>query len=219
MGSASDDKRPQNLSDMCTDLFSFILSLRVSHDLERSHVIHDRAISLFTSIEEKARESRIPDADVQDAKYTLVAFVDETMEWASRLEQEFFRGNIAGEEFFRRLEQIKESEDRTGVLKIYYMCLVLGFEGKYFRTPEKLEEYIGELSQILGLKGAEKLSQSGEAPKEAMPSRSHGIPAWVPWIFAGAGIVIVLIAFAIFRMRISDWTGIAVSRIQSLIGM
>jgi len=208
----------QSFSAICTDLFSLILYLRESGDVEQTEALYERFISLFSSIEEKARSVDIPDVDIEDAKYALVALTDETMRWTSRLEQRFFRKNIAGEEFFRRLEQIKNSKGRTSVLKIYYLCLTLGFEGEYFRTPEKLEEYIEELGQILGLKGVEKLSPRGEPSKETTRKRSFGIPAWVPWVFAGAGLVIVLITFIILKIRMGNWTAVVVSKIQNLIG-
>lgn len=208
----------QSFPAICTDLFSLILYLRESGDVEQTEALYEKFISLFSTIEEKARSLDIPDVDIEDAKYALVALTDETMRWTSRLEQRFFRKNIAGEEFFRRLEQIKNSKGRTSVLKIHYLCLALGFEGKYFRTPEKLEEYIEELGQILGLKGTEKLSPRGEPSEETVRSRSFGVPAWVPWVFAGAGLLIVLITFAVLRMRMSSWTAVVVSEIQRLVG-
>ncbi len=213
-----DSNRNQSLSDIYTDFFSLILYLRESGELDQTEALYQRFTSLLSTIEGKARDLDIPDVDIQDAQYALVALADETMRWTSRLEQEYFRRNIAGEEFFRRLEQIKESKGRNDVLKIYYLCLILGFEGRYFRTPEKLEEYIEELSQTLGLKGIEKLSPNGEPSGKAIQRRSFGIPSWVPWVFAGAGIVIVFVIFAILRMRIGNWTTVVVSKIQSLVG-
>jgi len=210
--------RNQSFSDICTDLFSLILYLRESGDVEPSEALYQKFVNLFTSIEGRARDLDIPDVDIQDAKYALVALVDETMRWTSRLEQEYFRRNIAGEEFFHRLEQIKESKGRIDVLKIYYLCLTLGFEGKYFRSPEKLEEYIEELGQILGLAGMEKLSPNGEPSTETAQRRSFGIPAWVPWVFAGAGVVIIFVVFAVLRINMGRLTTVVVSKIQSLIG-
>ncbi len=218
MDSKANSSRSQTLSDICTDFFSLTLYLRESEDLDQIEALYQRFTSLFSTIEGKARDLDIPDVDIQDAQYALVALADETMRWTSRLEQEYFRKNIAGEEFFRRLEQIKESKGRKDVLEIYYLCLTLGFEGRYFRTPEKLEEYIEELGQILGLKGMEKLAPNGEPSEKAIQRRGFGIPSWIPWAFAGAGIVAVLVIFAVLRIRIGNWTTIVVSKIQSLIG-
>ncbi len=210
--------RNQSLSDIYTDFFSLILYIRESGNVDQVEVLYQKFTSLFSSIEEKAKDLDVADVDIQDVQYALVALADETVRWTSRLEQEYFRKNIAGEEFFRRLEQIKESKGRNDVLKIYYLCLTLGFEGKYFRTPEKLEEYIEELGQILGIKGMEKLSPNGELSQKAMQRRSFGIPSWVPWVFAGAGIVIIFVIFVILRIRMGNWTAVVVSKIQSLIG-
>ena len=208
----------QSFSDICTDLFSLILYLRESGDVGQAEALYEKFVHLFSSIEEKARSLDIPDVDIEDAKYALVALADETMRWTSRLEQEYFRKNIAGEEFFRRLEKIKESKGRNDVLEIYYLCLILGLEGKYFIIPEKLEKYIEELGQILDLKGMEKLSPGGEPSGKAIQRRSFGIPSWAPWVFAGAGVVIIFVIFAVLRIRMGNWTTVVVSKIQSLIG-
>ncbi len=210
--------RNRSFSDICTDFFSLILYLRESEDLDQTEVLYQRFTSLLSTIEGKSRDLDIPDVDIQDAQYALVALADETMRWTSRLEEEYFRTNMAGEEFFRRLEHIEESKGRNDVLEIYYLCLILGVEGKYFRTPEKLEEYIEELGQILGLKGMEKLSPNGEPSEKAIQRRSFGIPSWVPWVFAGAGVVAIFLIFVILRIRIGNWTTVVVSKIQSLVG-
>ena len=195
----------QSLSDICTDLFSLISYLRDSGDTGQTEVLYGSFARFFSSIEDNARKLDIPDVDIQDAKYALVAIIDETMRWASRLEQEFFRRNIAGDEFFRRLEQIKTSKGRTGVLEIYYFCLILGFEGRYFRNPERLEEYIEELRQILGFERVEKLSPYGEKSQEVMKRRKTGIPVWVPWACAGAGVLMACVVYIVLRVRIGNW--------------
>ena len=208
----------QSFSDVCSDLFSLILYLRESGDVEQTDVLYKRFVKLFSSIEEEARKLDIPDVDIEDAEYALVALIDETMRWASRLEQEFFRRNIAGEEFFQKLDQIKESKGRTDVLRIYYLCLVLGFEGKYFRTPDRLEAYIEELGQILGLQDMKKISPHGEASEKVVQSRRSGIPAWVPWVFSAAGVVAVCVIFIVLRIRIGGWTTAVIRRIQGIVG-
>ena len=207
----------QSFSDICTDLFSFVLYLRESKDFGKPDALHEKAVNLFASMEEEARELDVDDVDIQDAKYAIVALIDETIGWASRLEEQFFRKNIAGEEFFHRLEQIKSSKGRIGVLEIYYICLTLGFEGKYFRTPERLEEYIEELKQTLDFKSVEKLSPHDEIPKETAQSRRGGIPLWVPWVSAAVCVVAVGVVFILLKVRIAHLASDVVSRIQGFL--
>ncbi len=69
------------------------------------------------------------------------------------LQLEHFGTFAAGEEFFRRLDAIRASQDpqRLDVLEVYTLCLCLGFKGKYggvqgLETLRQLrEELTGEL--------------------------------------------------------------------------
>jgi type VI secretion system protein ImpK len=202
----------ETLPDVCADLLALIVYLRKSKDFGQRDVLHDRFVSLFSAMEEKARELDIADVDVQDAKYALVGFIDETVGWASRLEQEYFSRNVAGEEFFDRLEEIKEVEGRREVLKVYYLCLTLGFDGKYFRNPGRLREHIEELQKILDLKSVESFSPHGGIPKETSRRRRSGIPAWLPWVLMAAGVVILGTVLISLKIGISDWATGIISR-------
>src|SRR5215469_4328435 len=81
--------------------------------------------------------------DVQEANFAVVAFLDETIlthdsraaEWESKsLGEELFGQRSAGELFFKRLEILRANRDSQSlaeVLEVYYLCLLLGYEGKF----------------------------------------------------------------------------------------
>ncbi len=81
--------------------------------------------------------------DVQEANFAVVAFLDETVltsdpcaaEWAQKsLGEELFGQRSAGEMFFKRLETLRANRDSQSlaeVLEVYYLCLLLGYEGKF----------------------------------------------------------------------------------------
>src|SRR5262245_60393242 len=109
---------PPSLADRCGDLIAAILRIRVSRlpgdpDLLRGAV---RAVE---------------DAD---ARYALVAFLDETMaavsdSW-SPLQLDLFNELSAGEGFYDRIETMRAAKN-VDALEIYYLCLALGFQGKH----------------------------------------------------------------------------------------
>ncbi len=218
MGSNKDSTINQTLSDICDDLFSLVVYLREAGDIADPDVLYDRAMELFTALEERARQVKIPDVDIRDAKYALVAIIDETVGWASRLEQHFFSQNVAGEGFFSRLEEIKATKGRNDVLAVYYLCLTLGFEGRLFRFPEQIREHIAQLREILNVKETSRLSPRGERSQETIKRRGGGIGAWVPWAVTAAGIVIVVGIVVLLRIRIGGWASGAVRQIQRLLG-
>ncbi len=71
MGSTKDNSINQTLSGICDDLFSLVVYLREAGDIEDPDVLYDRAMELFTALEERARQVKIPDVDIRDAKYAL----------------------------------------------------------------------------------------------------------------------------------------------------
>ena len=209
MGSGQDSSYSQTLSDVCNDLFSLVAYIREVGDIEQPDVFYDRVVGLFTAMEDEGRRLKIPDTDIRDAQYAIVAVIDENVGWASRLEQEFFNRNVAGEEFFSRLEELKKAKGRNETLKVYYVCLALGFEGKFFRSPERLQEYIKELQEMLDLGNAPRLSPRGEASQGAIKRRRGGVPAWTPWVVTAVGFVVVVGVVIFFRIRINFWaTGV-----------
>jgi type VI secretion system protein ImpK len=217
MGSNKDSSYGQTLAVICDDLFSLIAYLREVADIDQPEVFYDRAIELFASMEDRARQLKIPDADVRDAKYAIVAIIDENMGWASRLEQEFFRRNVAGEEFFTRLEELKKAKGRNEVLEVYYICLALGFEGRYFRSPERIKEYIAELQEMLDLKGPARLSPRGEGSQAVVKRRRGSISSWVPWLVAIAGTVILVGVVILLRIRVVNLASDVIDRIGELL--
>jgi type VI secretion system protein ImpK len=82
--------------------------------------------------------------DLQEANFAVVAFLDETVltaqdanasQWAGKsLGEELFDQRSAGELFFKRLETLRanrDSQELAEVLEVYYLCLLLGYEGKF----------------------------------------------------------------------------------------
>jgi type VI secretion system protein ImpK len=77
------------------------------------------------------------------AQYVMVALADEVFlntEWSGReywtnhlLESHFFNSNIAGEQFFRRVDKLLQEPERgfSDIYTVYLMALSLGFLGKY----------------------------------------------------------------------------------------
>jgi type VI secretion system protein ImpK len=82
--------------------------------------------------------------DVAEANFAVVAFLDEIVlssqdsgrsQWARKsLQEELFDQRSAGELFFKRLDELRAHNDSprlAEVLEVYYLCLLLGYEGRY----------------------------------------------------------------------------------------
>jgi len=115
-------------------------------------------------IEESARRMRtcgIDPRDYDDARFAVLAWVDETilnMPWSQReqwtralLQVRYYNTTNAGEEFFERLNRLRS--DEKSVREVYYLCLSLGFRGRYHSDGDEflLEQLRkSNLKSILG---------------------------------------------------------------------
>jgi type VI secretion system protein ImpK len=88
----------------------------------------------------RCREGGIPDAETAEARYALVAFIDDRVlkesAWAGRaewmnnpLQLQFFREYAAGENFFGRMRALAQRGGPYFALEAYYLCIALGFVG------------------------------------------------------------------------------------------
>jgi type VI secretion system protein ImpK len=128
----------------------------------------------------EGRRRGYSDDELQLARFAAVAFLDESIlnsrlpvfsDWSRKpLQEELFGVHVAGEIFFRNLEKLLKQSDSAGladVLEVYYLCLLLGFAGRYSISAG------GELRTIRDAVGEKIRRIRGDAP-EFSPSWSPG---------------------------------------------
>lgn len=106
-------------------------------------------IGMLDAAANQARELKFAEAQVREAQFAVVAWVDEaamSREWLGALQwrraplqRHFFSTTRAGVEFFQRLEALPESA--AGAREVYGLALLSGFQGRYANRPG------GELAQ------------------------------------------------------------------------
>ncbi len=112
--------------------------------LTEMDVFRKRVKAAIAEAQREAGLAGYGSADVKDAEFAVVAFLDETIlssrqpaaeEWRRRpLNTELFGQAIAGDVFFDRLLEIERRPDSSkmaDVLEVYLLCLLLGFEGRF----------------------------------------------------------------------------------------
>ncbi|HEY2409955.1 MAG TPA: type IVB secretion system protein IcmH/DotU [Polyangiaceae bacterium] len=126
---------------VCADCLTLAMQLAGASDLPAPQVLRQRITTLLETMRARGNDANIPQQDVGEAMYAIVAFMDEQIlrsEWPGRqqwmnqpLQLTYFNENTAGEGFFTRMQALQEQPNRAPVLEIFYLCLALGFQGKY----------------------------------------------------------------------------------------
>lgn len=167
-----------------------------------------------------ARNKGYAAEDIELATFAVVAFLDESIlnlrhpifaDWSRQpLQEQRYGHHIAGEIFFQNLQKLllrTESNELADLLEIHYLCLLLGFAGRYSLGGR------GELRAILQ-QTAEKLqrirpssavlSPQAELTGGAAP-RTMGDP-WVKRLMfaAIASLILLAVLFIVFRISLGS---------------
>lgn len=158
--------------------------------------------------------------DVQEANFAVVAFLDESVltadpcatEWARKsLGEDLFGQRSAGEVFFKRLESLRANRDSPSlaeVLEVYYLCLLLGYEGK-FAGGSKAELQLlmtnlrDRIERIFGRNP--EFSPDGALPDEPVAIAAPADPLNTQVkLFALAAFVLAVLCFLGFSLHLSS---------------
>lgn len=199
------------LGEIAADAIAFAVQLRRAQEPE-PNALRAEVKRLFAEIDAGGQAAGKDPSLVQAVRYALCAFLDELVlssswnirqDWASRpLQMEYFNDFTAGEEFYRRIDALRGSDDpaRREVLEVYVLILGLGFRGKYggMAGLEELRQLRARLQAELagGKTGPQPLSVHWQV-EEHLPQMVSRVPAWV---FAAIAAGVLLLLFLVLRL-------------------
>ena len=170
--------------------------------------LHSQLRSLVTDAMRTAATLGFAQHDVQDIGYGLTALVDEVIMlkggqlrdyWAAHMLQlELFNEATAGQGFFDRLQVLQSDPSRIDVLKVYYLVLLFGFQGKYRVRGGEIE--LGDVTDRVrdairrgGVHRETELSPRGRRPD----SRTSGLGSNRSLIYGALGVLgVALLVYA-----------------------
>ncbi len=209
MANIQTSEKRKTLADIASDCLILILQLRATNNYGDPALLLNHVNDMFENFERKARTEAIDNEKVNLAKFALIAFLDETIissSWDQKetwltepLQLKLFDTFNAGEEFFDNLNKLKQRiSANKDVLEIYFLCLTLGFKGKYqLQSPENLRRIIDDLNMELHpemYKVAESISPNGKPHDAFIGKVKNQLPVWI----FPLGAVIVFLIFYIF---------------------
>lgn len=179
--------------------------------------LRERLTAQMREFEQCARARGLTDPVVLPARYVLCALVDESVldtpwgsqsVWAKRgLLITFHNETWGGEKFFDALDRLQAfPSGNLHLLELMYLCLALGFEGRYRVRDggrDQLERVREQLFQTIR-------TQRGDPEQELSPhwrgiaQRQDPLIHQVPlWVLAGLAALLLLALFAAFTFALS----------------
>jgi type VI secretion system protein ImpK len=167
--------------------------------------------------EDGARAAAVPRTKISAARYLLCTFIDEVVGgtpwgaegvWAqSNLLQAFHEERSGGDKAFRLLERLGEDvAANTDLLELFYVCIALGFEGRYAGKPEgraQLDAIAARLIQVLRPKADAQASRSLSPRWTGVRSEPRRPTNLMPvWGVASLGGALVVGAIVFFGARL-----------------
>ena len=119
-----------------------VIGLRVCSGRENLGTLNDRLALAVTQFETRALQGGVENSQVMSARYVLCSVIDEavvTTPWGAQSEwskmsllSRFHNETFGGEKVFQLLERLtRDPVKHLAMLELLYLCLSLGFEGKY----------------------------------------------------------------------------------------
>jgi type VI secretion system protein ImpK len=214
---ASTATRSDNLALIFQEVLTAIVRLR-SNRQELSDAESFR-FSMREAIKAAIQEARTHGGynaeDIKMATLALVGFLDESVlnlrnpmfaDWPRKpLQEELFGIHMAGEIFFRNLEQLMgrpDSADLADLLEVHYLCLLLGYGGRYSIGGKGELQSITTATgdRIKRIRGAsyDPFLQVLDEPEVVKPTEDPWIKKLL--IVAAACFVLVLALFVTFKI-------------------
>ena len=204
---------PTRLATFYGEPLALALQLQTTAEIGDAEVLRERTRRLLRQAERGAQDAGYDRDDTREATFAVVAFLDETIQgsaWGDReqwlaqpLQLELYDRNDAGEEFFTRLDALRGAvSERADVLEVYYLCLALGFRGRYeFLPPGEHRDLVagvyGDLARSPQLAPGPLAPHAEPAGRVAATVR-HRVPAWAVLAACGALAVIVYASLAVY---------------------
>jgi len=223
-GELASQRRGDNLAYLFQEIFTVMVRLRSGRQaVPDAEVFRAQMREALRQVDQQARVRGYSSDDVNLAIFAVVALLDETIltmrnpvfaQWPRKpMQEELFGHHVAGEIFFQNLQALlglKDSQELADLLEVYYLCLLLGFAGRYGAGGRaelrSITQAVGEkIRRIRG--GATEFSPAWLPGAERAPAGG-----WDPWVrrlaYAAAGALVLAVAlFVLFRLLLASGTG------------
>ncbi|GGC89928.1 type IVB secretion system protein IcmH/DotU [Halopseudomonas salina] len=199
-------------------LLSEIVRLQQSYEREDLYILKDRLTSEIKRFEHRALQEGAESSQVMAARYVLCTALDEavvTTPWGNESEwsqmsllSSFHNETFGGEKFFQLLERLsRDPVKHLPMLELMYICMSLGFEGKYRVLPRgmlELDNIRDSLyRQIRQLRGdvPRDISPHWEGLRETRRRLVRIVPWWLITLFT---LICLGVIYGVFTWMLNE---------------
>ena len=199
-------------------LLTLLSQIRNTSSHPNPNGLHKQLATEIQNFEKAAQRAGINEKTIFIARYALCTTIDEfvmTTPWGAgsiwgnqSLLSLFHKETRGGERFFQLLNKLSEDPSRNiDMLELLYICLALGFQGRYRVKPNglnELEEIRENLYHTIRHQRSEtepELSPHWEGMKKSAMERPPLVPMWLA---ATIAILLMVGLFSIWRFSLSS---------------
>ena len=186
MTPSAENRRPENLALLYQEVLTAIERLRANRQgVTDANAFRHHTREALKTASAQAMQAGYPADDVKYTAFACVAFLDESVlnsqnpifaDWLRKpLQEEMFGTHVAGETFFQNLQVLlgrQDSHDLADILEVHYLCMLLGFSGRYSASRGELTQVLHmtaeKIRRIRGNQGP--LSPAWNLPNDKVPS-------------------------------------------------
>jgi type VI secretion system protein ImpK len=180
----------------------------------------ERMGHVLDDVEREATKAGYRNQDIRDGHYAIVAFLDEAVQrsndpnrhqWPS-LQAKLYAQAVAGEGVYERLKTIRarrDSPDLADLLEVYYLCFLLGYEGRYAlggraELDRLMEDLRDQIERIRGTQAA--LSPDGALPLDPGIASPASTPDGKWLMLALGGGAFACVSWIVLKLILSSYT-------------
>jgi len=222
------DRRGWNLALGFQEVFTAVVRLRYNRQaVMDAEAFRAQMRQGLRVAEQEARSRGCNPEDVKQVIFAVVAFLDESVlssgnpvfaNWPRLpLQAELFGHQLAGEVFFQELQKTlnrNDSNETADLLEVYYLCLLLGFKGRYAAGGDLRSIMMAIQEKIRRIRGsAGPLSPRGAIPADAVrlvqSDRWSRVLGNVALITAGLALVAFIVSKFVLMSGLSSLSALA----------
>lgn len=195
------------------------LGARLSTSVHQANIatLRQQAVQEVRAFEERMRGAGVGAEDAVVARYVLCGFMDSAVlntpwgaqgDWASQSLLVLFHKEVSsGEKFFDIVGRLRTDPKRyIDLIELAYVCLALGYEGKYRHDPSgqgRLAELQHDLYRLI--REQRQVRDEDLSPHwKGVEDRRNPIIRYVPWwIIAAAGLAILTGTFVVLHTKLA----------------